>query len=108
MIMAGSVAPQQALPALERHSNADIGEGPLAESSQTKGARFAATLAAIVDGAAGAIGAADNAAAALASGKGDVATAAIARAKADVALEIASVAASRVSAAIAALMQTQA
>jgi flagellar hook-basal body complex protein FliE len=71
------------------------------------GARFAATLAAMTDSVAGAVGAADRSAAMLAAGTGDVAATAIARAKADVALEIASVAASRVSSAITALLQTQ-
>ncbi|HEY7787516.1 MAG TPA: hypothetical protein VIF33_03255 [Casimicrobiaceae bacterium] len=78
-----------------------------AVDAQTGGSRFAAALAAMTDGVAGAVGAADRSAAMLAAGNGDVAAAAIARAKADVALEIASVAASRVSAAMTALLQTQ-
>ena len=72
-----------------------------------QGAKFAATLASLTDGAAGAIHAADSAASAVAAGSGDIAFAAIARAKADVALAIASAAASRVSQAVNSLLQTQ-
>jgi flagellar hook-basal body complex protein FliE len=96
-----TVTPGDSTPADARFNGAQFGE------ASGGGARFAAALAAMTDGVAGAVGAADHSAAMLAAGNGDVAAAAIARAKADVALEIASVAASRVNAAMTALLQTQ-
>jgi flagellar hook-basal body complex protein FliE len=105
-MFAGSQASLQAvLPIVTRHEVEPFGAE--AGATQAGGERFAAALAAMTDGVAGAVGAADHSAAMLAAGTGDVAAAAIARAKADVALEIASVAASRVSAALSALLQTQ-
>jgi flagellar hook-basal body complex protein FliE len=100
-MFAGSPAPIQSLvpPVASTDFQPDAG--------QSGGARFASALAAMTDGAAAAVSAADQSAALLAAGHGDVAATAIARAKADVALEIASVAASRVSAALTALLQTQ-
>jgi flagellar hook-basal body complex protein FliE len=100
-MFAGSPASVQAVLPIASQQEVQPGD------AQASGARFAATLAAMTDGVAGAVGAADHSAAMLAAGTGDVAAAAIARAKADVALEIASVAASRVSAAMTALLQTQ-
>lgn len=101
---AGAPAPIQAVIAVQPPVVADSARG---DGSSASGSSFAATLAAMTDGVAGAVGAADHSAAMLASGNGDVAAAAIARAKADVALEIASVAASRASSAITTLLQTQ-
>ena len=110
-MFAGSTAPIESLLPMVTHGEPPSGDrqttDALAGEAQTGGARFAAALAAMTDGVAGAVGAADHSAALLAAGNGDVAAAAIARAKADVALEIASVAASRVSAAMTALLQTQ-
>ncbi|HEY7981315.1 MAG TPA: flagellar hook-basal body complex protein FliE [Candidatus Eremiobacteraceae bacterium] len=110
-MFAGSPAPIQTLVPVVTLTDQQPGAGQLAgaalSDSQSGGARFAAALAAMTDGVAGAVNAADHSAALLAAGKGDVEAAAIARAKADVALEIASVAASRVSAAMTALLQTQ-
>ena len=110
-MFAGSPAPIESLLPTVAHGDLPPGgsqmSDALAGDAQTGGARFAAALAAMTDGVAGAVGAADHSAAMLAAGNGDVAAAAIARAKADVALEIASVAASRVSAAMTALLQTQ-
>ncbi|HEY7788024.1 MAG TPA: flagellar hook-basal body complex protein FliE [Casimicrobiaceae bacterium] len=103
-MVSGLPAPVQSVIAVPPASGVDASRVANAGSS---GNSFAATLAAMTDSVAGAVGAADRSAAMLASGNGDVATAAIARAKADVALEIASVAASRVSAAITSLLQTQ-
>jgi flagellar hook-basal body complex protein FliE len=103
-MFAGSPLPLQAVPAIQVAGGPETG---YADNAGAGGARFAATLAAMTDGAAGAVGAADRSVAMLAAGNGDVAAAAIARAKADVALEIASVAASRVSSAITTLLQTQ-
>ena len=103
-MFAGSSSPIQAVLPMQIPGEPEHG---YADSAGTGGASFAATLAAMTDGVAGAVGAADRSAAMLAAGNGDVAAAAIARAKADVALEIASVAASRVSSAITALLQTQ-
>jgi flagellar hook-basal body complex protein FliE len=100
----GLPAPVQAVIAVPSMVDVDSSR---ASSAGSGGNSFAATLAAMTDSVAGAVGAADRSAAMLASGNGDVAAAAIARAKADVALEIASVAASRVSAAITSLLQTQ-
>jgi len=100
-MFAGSPASIQAIVPVAANRDPQPGD------AQAGGAGFAATLAAMTDGVAGAVGAADHSAAMLAAGTGDVAAAAIARAKADVALEIASVAASRVSAAMTALLQTQ-
>jgi len=103
-MVSGLPAPIQAVIAVQAAAGVDSSRGLHAGGT---GNSFAATLAAMTDSVAGAVGAADQSAALLASGKGDVAAAAIARAKADVALEIASVAASRVSAAISSLLQTQ-
>ncbi len=110
-MFAGASAPIESLLPTVMHGEPLPG-GPQASDAfavdeQTGGSRFATALAAMTDGVAGAVGAADRSAAMLAAGNGDVAAAAIARAKADVALEIASVAASRVSAAMTALLQTQ-
>ena len=103
-MVSGLPAPIQAVSAVPPAVDVDSARAAGASSGGTS---FAATLAAMTDNLAGAVGAADRTAAMVASGNGDVAAAAIARAKADVALEIASVAASRVSAAITALLQTQ-
>src|SRR4029077_12449249 len=103
-MIAGAPAPIQAIIAAQPPADTDPTR---AERSVASGNSFAATLAAMTDGVAGAVGKADRSAAMLASGNGDIAAAAIARAKADVALEIASVAASRASSAITSLLQTQ-
>lgn len=103
-MVSGLPAPVHALVAVP--SAVDVDASRFADTGSGRDT-FAATLAAMTDSVAGAVGAADRSAAMLASGNGDVAAAAIARAKADVALEIASVAASRVSAAITSLLQTQ-
>jgi flagellar hook-basal body complex protein FliE len=79
-----------------------------ATAPSPQGARFAAELSALADGAAGAVNAADSAAAAVAAGGGDIAAAAVARAKADVALAVASAAATRISQSVNSLLQTQA
>ena len=71
------------------------------------GAKFAATLGALLDRVNGQLASADASAAAVALGRGSIADAAVARAKADVLLEIAAVAASRLSGAISSLLQTQ-
>ena len=105
-MFAGAPAPIETLLPMVTHHDPLSGDVQISDA-QPGGARFAAALAAMTDGVAGAVGAADHSAAMLAAGHGDVAAAAIARAKADVALEIASVAASRVSAAMTALLQTQ-
>jgi flagellar hook-basal body complex protein FliE len=105
-MFAGLQAPIDSLVPMVAHRESQSGDAQISNGQQG-GASFAATLAAMTDGVAGAVGAADHSAAMLAAGSGDVAAAAIARAKADVALEIASVAASRVSAALTALLQTQ-
>jgi flagellar hook-basal body complex protein FliE len=103
-MISGLPVPVQAVNAVPPAADVESSRNADAGSS---GNSFAATLAAMTDSVAGAVGAADRSAVMLASGNGDVAAAAIARAKADVALEIASVAASRVSAAITSLLQTQ-
>jgi len=88
-------------------STIDIAAPQKPADATTQGARFAAELSALTDGAAGAVSAADSAAAAVAAGGGDIAAAAVARAKAAVALAIASAAATRVSQAVNSLLQTQ-
>src|SRR5579859_7142979 len=98
-MFAGSPAPiESVLPTVTRGEPVPAGS-PTGDERTTEtytgGARFAAALASVTDGVAGAVNAADHSAAMLAAGHGDVAAAAIARAKADVALEIASAAASR-------------
>jgi flagellar hook-basal body complex protein FliE len=77
-------------------------------SEPTNRPTFAQTLAAALDGAAGAADHADMLAGAVALGSGSIAEAAVARAKADVLLEIVSVAAARVGNALNSLLQTQA
>lgn len=69
---------------------------------------FGKMLERALEGATTAVANADSRAASVAAGSGDVAGASLARAKADVLLEIVSVTASRVSAALNALLQTQA
>jgi flagellar hook-basal body complex protein FliE len=80
----------------------------LGSSDQSNRPTFAQTLAAAVDGAAGAADRADMLAGAVALGSGSVVEASVARAKADVLLEIVSVAAARVGNALNSLLQTQA
>jgi flagellar hook-basal body complex protein FliE len=80
----------------------------LGPSEQSNRLTFAQTLAAALDGAAGAADHADMLAGAVALGSGNVVEASVARAKADVLLEIVSVAAARVGNALNSLLQTQA